>query len=300
MVEETTATEGSGSWGLREGDEIVPGRTALGRLGISRGYEVYLAWDDDLYGLVAAKLVRRDRADDSESLEALRREAGLLRRLEHPVLPRCFAVETDAERPHVALEFIEGPRLSTVIRRQRLLSVEQVLPLALQVCSALHYLSRRGIVHLDVKPKNLIMAPPPKLIDLSVARGVAEARRLASPVGTDRYMAPEQCGIGLHHEIGPATDVWGLGVTLAESLGGRRPFPEGDPDGSGTARFPQLDHDPLPLPREVPGPLHDVIAGALERRPADRPTASEVADTLADVLERVPRGVRAGRFHVRH
>jgi len=292
------APERSGTWDLAEGEELVAGRYVVRRLGVSNAHEVYAAWDEELLGIVAAKVLRRDRVEDRRALEALSREADLLGALQHPSLPRCFDRRIDAERPHLALELIEGPRVSTVIRRQRILSVEQIVPLALQVCSALHYLAGRGLVHLDIKPKNVILAPPPRVIDLSIARTVPEARHTSGPIGTDPYMAPEQCGAGGAGRIGPPTDVWGLGATLYESLVGRRPFPAGEPGARPDLRFPQLRMDPGPLPSDVPTVLRSVIDASLERRPEDRPTAAEIVDALDPLSEMTPPKLLLGRVRV--
>jgi serine/threonine protein kinase len=91
------------------------------------------------------------------------------------------------------LEHLEGPALSTLVRRHGALPSARLIPLLLQWCAALHYLHAEELVHLDVKPRNIVMRSPPRLIDLSVARTVTKAARLTHPVGTDAYMAPEQC-----------------------------------------------------------------------------------------------------------
>jgi serine/threonine protein kinase len=296
MVVETS--ERTGTWDLAEGEELAPGRYAVRRLGVSNIHEVYVAWDEGLLGLVAAKVLRRDRLRDREALKALANEAALLGSLQHPSLPRCFDACLDAERPHLALELIEGPRVSTVIRRQRILAVEQVIPLALQICSVLHYIAGQGLVHLDIKPKNVIMAPPPRVIDLSIARTIADARRTHGPIGTDPYMAPEQCGGGRAERMGPPTDIWGLGVTLYESLAGRRPFPAGEPNDRLDRRFPQLRMEPDALPTDVPATLRPVIDAALQRRPEDRPTAAEIVDMLGPLSEMTPPRLLLGRVRV--
>src|ERR671914_292309 len=86
---------------------------------------------------------------------------------------RSFGAQLGGERPHLVLEHIEGPRLSTLMRRYGM-SLEQLLPLALNLCSVLHYLAHAGVVHLDVKPSNVIMGGEPRLIDLSIARTLDE------------------------------------------------------------------------------------------------------------------------------
>ena len=177
------------SWRFREGDLIAPGLHAVRLLGGGHRYEAYLTWDDPMRTLVVAKLLRPAEAGNAQANAALAREAQLLDRLAHPHLVRSFGASLEGERPHLILELVEGPRLSTLIRRFGVV-LEQALPLALNLCSALHYLTHKGVVHLDVKPRNIIMAGAPRLIDLSVARERRELGELRSPVGTDAYMAP--------------------------------------------------------------------------------------------------------------
>lgn len=286
-------------WNLAEGEQIAPGRTAVRLLGSSNVHDVYAAWDETILGIVAVKMLQPASVGDERALRALAAEAEALERLSHPSFPRCFDAVLDGDRPHLVMELVEGPRLSTLIRRQGRLGVEQAIPLILQLASAIHYLGTKGIVHLDVKPKNVMMAPPPRLIDLSVARTIERARATESPVGTDRYMAPEQCGTWLAREIGHATDVWGMGVTMHEALAGRRPFPEGDHAGSGPARFPQLVRDPEPLPRDVPDPLASLISAAMSRRPQDRPSAAEIVHELDPLTEAIPPQPVLGKVRVR-
>lgn len=293
-----TGSHRPATWDLREGTELGPGLRSLRQLGASDTHEVYAAWDEDRATVVAVKLLLPHLVKDPRAREDLLREGTMLRSLEHPVLPRCFGIDVDAEVPWLAIEHVDGPRLSTLIRRQRFLAVEQVVPLLQQVAGALHYMAGCGSVHLDVKPKNVIMAPPPRLIDLSIARSIERARTTAGPIGTDAYMAPEQCGGDRTFEIGPAADVWGLGVTLYESLTGSAPFPPGERGGTLEDRFPQLRSLPAPVPNTVPGDLATLIDATLEKRPPDRPTASEIVDALDPVIEHAPRSLLLGKFRV--
>ncbi|HSJ18776.1 MAG TPA: serine/threonine-protein kinase [Solirubrobacterales bacterium] len=277
-------------WDLREGDEIVPGRSAIKRLGGGLRYEAYLAWDDHLRSLVVVKVVRPGLVEDRHTLEGLESEVKLLERLAHPVLLRGFGAELDGPRPHVVLEHLEGPRLSTLLRKYGPLLPEQLVPLAVQLCSAIHYLGREGVVHLDVKPSNIIMGGPPRLIDLSVARTLEQCGRLSSAVGTDGYMAPEQCRPDAGVPVGGAADVWGLGVTLYRAVTGERPFTKGDPGSNEPSeRWPQLVEEPAPLDDGVSRAIADPIMACLTHDPADRPNPGEVADALERVLETLPR-----------
>ena len=122
------------------------------------------------------------------------------------------------------------------------------MPLGRRLASALAYLAAEGWVHLDVKPRNIVMTATPRLIDLSVARPV-ELARGRSGVGTNAYMAPEQCDPALADLVGPPSDVWGLGVTLHEAVTGSPAFPRED----GMGRHPQLRRAADPLPERVQG-----------------------------------------------
>jgi serine/threonine protein kinase len=277
-------------WGFVEGDEIAAELSAVKLLGGGFRYEAYLAWDDRLRSLVVVKVVRPGLVEDPSTLEGLASEVELLDRLNHPVLLRSFGADLEGPRPHVVLEHLEGPRLSTLLRKYGPLPPEQLVPLALQLCAAVHYLAGEGVVHLDVKPSNIIMGGPPRLIDLSVARTREQCERLRSPVGTDAWMAPEQCRPGDGVPVGPAADVWGVGATLFRAVSGDRPFREGDPDSEiPEERWLQLVERPAPLQDRVPAAIAGPIVASLAYDPAARPTPAEVAARLELVLARLPK-----------
>jgi serine/threonine protein kinase len=277
------------TWGLDDGDAIAPGRTVLRRLGGGRRYEVFLVWDEHRLAVLVAKVLRPDQAADLVGLRELGREGDALARLAHPVIVRGFDVVTEGQFPHLLIEHLEGPTLQELLARDGALAPEQALPLGLHVASALHYLAAEQMVHLDVKPENIVMGAPPRLIDFSVARPLATAARLRGQVGTDAYMAPEQCDRA-HGTIGPATDVFGLAATLHHAVGGSRPFPRHDGE-----RFPQLTRDPEPLPRRVPRGLASLLRAGLARDPAARPTAAEFAAGLEPLVAAMPHRLVLGR-----
>jgi eukaryotic-like serine/threonine-protein kinase len=278
------------TWGLVEGDAIAPGRTVLRSLGGGRRYEVFLVWDEHRLAVLVAKLLRPELASDPAALRELADEAEALTRLAHPVLVRGFDVVADGRFPHLLIEHLEGPTLRELISEVRgALPLEQLLPLGLHVASALHYLAAEGMVHLDVKPDNVVMGAPPRLIDLSVACTVDAARRLRRPVGTDGYMAPEQCDPA-RGPVGPPADVFGLAATLHHAVSGTRPFAR-----DGEQRFPQLERDAAPLPRRVPRELASLLGAALARDPLERPTAAELAAGLEPLVAGLPRRMVLGR-----
>jgi serine/threonine protein kinase len=268
------------TWGFEPGEEIVPGRTAERLLGGGNRFEAWLGIDDRLASQVVVKMLRPACVADSFARATLAAEAEALAAVPHPAIVRCFDVVPDGERPHLVLEAIEGPRLSTLIRRYGPLEHSQLIPLALELSSALHSMHMRGYVHLDVKPRNVIVSAPPTLIDLSIARSIDHAKLIRAEVGTAGYMAPEQRVPS--GAIGPASDVWALGVTIWEAATGVRP----------------ADGDPLTRER-VPPVLRDVVASCLARLPSERPAAREIIDALEQLVALLPRKPVLSRFRPR-
>ena len=278
-------------WGFEPGDDIAPGRTALKLLGGGRRYEAYLAHDETLLTTVVVKVLRPSKCGSASALAGLAEEFDALRATNHPSICRGFDAVLDGSRPHLVLEHVEGPRLSTLMRQFGRLEHDQLLALAVEVCAALHYLHGRHMVHLDVKPSNIIMAAPPRLIDLSVACSFADALTLRTPVGTDAYMAPEQSSPTTGPPVGAPADIWGLGVTLYEAITGDLPYPRPSDD----ERYPQQRTSPRPLPRSVPSGVAEPIMSCLAFDPADRPTAREVSDALQPLVADLPRRIVLGR-----
>jgi serine/threonine protein kinase len=277
-------------WHLDEGELLAPGLSALRRLGGGAAYEAWLCFDEVTWSPVVVKALRPSQLEDESSRRGLRREVLALAEINHPVVVRGLRGAPDDERPHVVLENIDGPRLSSLIRRYGRLQDYQYLALAIDIASSLHYFTRIGWTHLDIKPSNVIMGAPARLIDLSVARPLAQASELKVPIGTDAYMAPEQAAPGQAGTPGYASDIWGLGATLFHAIAGRRAFERGDADSAELAdRYPQLVDTPHELPSGVPAEVRKVVGAALEPDPADRPLPHEFVSALEPVLAAQPR-----------
>jgi eukaryotic-like serine/threonine-protein kinase len=247
------------TWGLREGDAIAPGRTVLRSIGGGSRYEAFLVWDEHRLAILVAKVLRPDQERGMAGLTA---EAELLARLAHPIVVRGFGAVTEGPFPHLLLEHLEGPTLAELLQADGPLALEQVLPLGLHLASALHYLNNQGVAHLDVKPSNVVMGVPPRLIDLSVARTHAQAARVRTPIGTDAYMAPEQAAPD--GRLGAPADVFGLCATVYEAVAGARA--------------------PAALPRRTPRELASILRAGLDPDPSARPTAVEVALALEPLV----------------
>ncbi len=175
----------------------------------------------------------------------------------------------------------------------------------MHVASALHYLSREDVVHLDVKPDNLVMGAPPRLIDFSVSRGLAAAARLTKPVGTDEYMAPEQCdrsrgdARARRRRVRARCD----DVPRDDRASGRSRAPRARP-ARRTRRCASRSSRarPAPLPRRTPAPLAELLRAMLAPQPGDRPTAAQVVAALEPVVAELPRRLVLGRrgWRARH
>lgn len=251
-------------------------------LGGGRRYEVFLVWDEDLQLSAIAKVLRPDRVADATAVNALRREAELLEQLVHPVLVGGLGAVLDGSFPHLLLEYVEGDNLREIVEAEATLSVPEALSVGLELLAALDYMAAKGICHLDVKPSNVVMAEPARLIDLGAARTFEELAARQTPIGTASYMAPEQCDPSSElGPIGPPADVWGVGTTLYHALTGNKPFSRPGPRGSDPrVRYTQLVERPLPVPDYVPASVETVIMAMLAHDPRDRPTAKEASAAL--------------------
>ena len=264
------------SWHLGEGDPITPELTAMRLLGGGSAYEAYLAFDDITFAPVVVKLLRPDQVDDERSLRGLEREVRLLATANHPVVVRGLRHVLDGDRPHVVLENIDGPRLSSLIRRYGRLSEQQYLPLAIDIASALHYFrhARRVPPRHQAEQRDHGRARAPDRPVRGPTRrpgGLADLGRSA-PTSTCH---PSRRLPGERGEPGHASDVWGLGATLFHAVAGYRPFDEGAADDDDAqVRFPQLVDEPYTLPDGVPEPVAKVLYATLRRDPSRPPAAA--------------------------
>ena len=277
----------SDTWGLAEGDLVAPGLAAVADLGGGSSFEVWLAFDEHLHTLVVVKMLRPSQVGSTSAHESLAREIAMLERLRHPSIVRMFGHDVHADKPYLVLEHIDGPTLSSLIRTHGALPVHQLLPLALELASALHYMRAENAVHLDVKPSNVIMGAPAKLVDLSIAMDTTAAAEITYPLGSDEYMAPEQCVPGEHGRMGPASDVWGLGATLYRAATGVRAFHR-------EPRWSQLYDEPMPMPATVAPPVASLILDCMAPDPDDRPAPSELVARIEPLMDVLPTAWLSG------
>lgn len=287
---------------LPAGARPVAGYEVLGLLDRTGWLDVYDSWSEERACRCVIKVVRPDLHDDPDVAGRLLREGRWLRDFTHPHLARAYETFTEPE-PLVVMETLTGETLDHLLGRlRRRPTATDVALLGVQLCSAVHYLHGRGLLHLDLKPSNVVVdRGHAKVLDLSTARPPGDA---PSGVGTFGYLSPEQARGGV---LTAAADVWGIGATLYEVAGGEGPFHRGEKgertergeeedegdDARGTygrttgdRRYPQLEAAAPPIAslRRLPRPLSAAIDGCLSPDPADRPTVAELAAALTALL----------------
>jgi len=242
----------------------------LGRGGMS---DVYEAFDESTGNDVAIKIVR---SSDPEFGRRLAQEARVLESFEHPGLIRLLDIGAVGGEDYLVMELIAGQTLAETLREGALTSRETA-DLGARLADALAYVHERGVVHRDVKPSNILLSASGDawLGDFGIAR-LHEAPTMTATgttMGTVSYMAPEQLE---NHQVGPAADIWSLGIILLECLTARRVY-EGTPSEVLARRLA----GPVVLPAELPVPWKLVLTGMLTQRADQRLEGFEVAALLA-------------------
>jgi eukaryotic-like serine/threonine-protein kinase len=226
-VRTNTHEDAPAQWSFEPGDEIAPGYRAWNCLGHGERCETWLAWSSDRFAPAVVKLIVPNDVGDASSAAALKREAQILARMSHPFLPRLYEDATGAERPYLVLEYAEGPSLHTIVRDDGPFSPTDTATLGLQILMALHHMHALGFAHLDVKPGNVVFRDGRVvLVDLGLARPLDSLAPSGPAWGTDDFMAPEQAA---KEPTAIASDIYGLGATLAMLVTGRTPPSPGHP-----------------------------------------------------------------------
>jgi len=274
------------TWNFGANDEITADLVVIRHLGGGERYEVFEAWDRQLLRSVAAKVLRPHKVLEERSRAALKREAEIAGRLSHPNLIQLVRSSDAQPHPHLVFELVPAASVEDHLENVGPIRVPETCLLGIRMLAALQYMHQQDVLHLDVKPANVTMGDPPRLLDLSLARPGASIR-LEREVGTPAYMAPEQCR---RETLTPATDLFGLGATLYEALTAMQPFSEGNDDGAEPeTRYPQLAEEPIPLRElrpEIPPALEEVVMRCMVADPTQRPqSAAECARSLTGVLD---------------
>lgn len=247
--------------------------------------QVYEGTDTLLHRRVAVKLLRPEVADDHTFGARFLNEARHAAGLQHPGIAAVydFGISTTetGRRPYLVMEYVDGRPLSELLAMQGPSEQAQAIEVVAQAADALQAAHDKGLVHRDVKPANLLVAPDRrvKVTDFGIAKAASDSAMTATGdvLGTPYYLSPEQAeGRG----VTPASDVYALGVVLYECLVGVRPFNADTPVATALAHVRQ---SPPPMPDSVPAWLRDVTMRALAKDPSARQSsAAELAAQLRE------------------
>ncbi|MDD2734861.1 MAG: serine/threonine protein kinase [Desulfuromonadaceae bacterium] len=243
-------------------DEI--GRGAMG--------VVFKAHDPNLDIILALKVLKKERLTNEPFVRRFMAEARALGRLDHPEIVRVFNVDKDGDDVYIAMEFIQGEPISSLMKKQPY-APDAIVDFGSRMAEALHYAHKKGIIHRDVKPSNILCTTEGKLkiTDFGIAHiedpsGVEETQA-GEILGTPAYMSPEQV---LGRPIDGRSDLFSLGIILYEMATGSRPF-----QGQGmNAIFNAITNDVPPpihtISQTIPRSLSDIIMKCLSKSPEAR------------------------------
>jgi tRNA A-37 threonylcarbamoyl transferase component Bud32 len=291
--------------------QIIAGRfrveCEIGRGGMGT---VYRASHLGLERPVAIKILKQEFAAHPEIADRFMREARTMARLKHPRGAMIFDAGHLADgRPFIVMEYVEGSTLAEALAREGQFEPERAVRIVSEICDVLSEAHALGIVHRDLKPSNIILNERGVcVLDFGIAKVLQDSTEVTRThpttesglvIGTPRYMSPEQC---LGHRVGPATDLYSVGVLLYEMLAGRPPFVDHLSSvvlvKQATAQPPALLSLRPDLPRALALAVHTLLA----KNPAQRPaSAAEACRLVEQSVERpsrinVPLGAEAGPF----
>jgi beta-lactam-binding protein with PASTA domain len=254
-----------------EPETIIDGRyRVLSRLGSGGMADVYLAEDQLLGRQLAVKVLHHHFAEDQEFVERFRREASSAAALSHPNIVAIFDRGEWNGTYYIAMEYVAGRSLKTVVREQGALDPAAAIDIVTQILRAARFAHKRGVIHRDLKPHNVIIDEEgrARVTDFGIAKaGASDMTLTGSIMGTAQYLSPEQAQ---GHAVSGRSDLYAVGIILYELLTGSVPF---DGETAVAIAFKQVSAEPR-TPSElqpgVPGALDAVVLRALAKDPAQR------------------------------
>src|SRR4051812_94186 len=271
---------------------LVDGRYRIERrLGSGGMADVYCADDSQLGRQIALKVLHRRFARDSEFVERFRREASAAAGLQHPNVVGVFDRGEYDGTYYIAMEYLEGRTLKEVIRDEAPLDQLRAIDYGIQILQAAAFAHRRGVIHRDFKPHNVIVGPGDtlKVTDFGIARaGASEMTETGSIMGTAQYLSPEQAQ---GQRVGAPSDLYSIGVILYELLAGRVPF---SGDSAVSIALKHVSDQPPRLAElrpDVNPRLEQAVGRVLVKDPAQRYAS---ADEFIAALEQARAAISAG------
>ncbi|HZE40713.1 MAG TPA: serine/threonine-protein kinase, partial [Stackebrandtia sp.] len=276
---------------LHAGDVLAERYRLCERVGGGGMGDVWRSEDTVLGRTVAVKVLLARLADASNFRERFRREARSIAALEGPSIAEVYdygeQATIDGILSYLVMQFVDGMSLSRRLAGWGRLNAADTLSIVAQVADALEVAHRSGIIHRDVKPGNILVRDSGQvvLVDFGIARTETNLTMTTTGVvlGTVTYMSPEQAS---GERLGPASDIYSLGVVTHQCLAGHPPFKADTPLGVLSAH---LRNHPPALPPDISDPIQGLVVRALAKEPADRwPSAGEFADACRRAAEEPP------------
>lgn len=269
----------------------IPGFVVLHKLGAGAMATVYKARQLSLDRLVAIKILPRKFSSDPQFIERFYAEGRSAAQLNHPNIVQAYDVGKAGEFHYFVMEYVEGTTVYDQIVRQKRYSEKEAIDVIIQVAEALEHAHQRGLIHRDVKPKNIMMnlAGVVKLADMGLARAISDREAAEAEAGkafgTPYYISPEQIRGDL--DVGPPADIYSLGATLYHMVTGRVPFEGKDP---AEVMRRHLKSPPVP-PDQINPKLSNALCEVLEMMMAKRreDRYQNCSDLLSD-LRLIQRG----------
>lgn len=261
-------------------------------LGFGGMSEVHLARDTRLSRDVAIKILRADLARDPSFYERFRREAQNAASLNHPTIVQVYdtgeAQTSSGPLPYIVMEYVDGETLRDVLRRDGTIAPQAAMTWMADVCAALDFSHRNGIVHRDMKPANVMLtrAGEIKVMDFGIARAMSDPSagmtQTAAVIGTAQYLSPEQAR---GDSVDARSDVYAAGCVIFELLTGQPPFTGDSPVSVAYQHVREDPPTPSAILDTIPPELDSITLKALSKNPANRyQTAGEMRQDLIRVL----------------
>ncbi|HEX8096054.1 Stk1 family PASTA domain-containing Ser/Thr kinase [Jatrophihabitans sp.] len=272
---------------------LIGGRYEIGELlGYGGMAEVHKGKDVRLGRDIAVKVLRADLARDPAFQNRFRREAQAAAGLNHPSIVAVYDTGEDdgpeGHTPYIVMEYVEGHTLREVLKTQGHLPPQQAMEITAEVCSALDFSHRSGIVHRDIKPGNVMItnAGAIKVMDFGIARALADnaatVTATAAVIGTAQYLSPEQAR---GESVDARSDVYSTGCLLYELLTGHPPFTGDSPVAIAYQHVRENPQVPSSVNHAVPPALDSIVMKALAKNPLNRyQTAAEMRTDLQRAL----------------
>jgi eukaryotic-like serine/threonine-protein kinase len=263
----------------------------VSRLGSGGMADVFLAEDQQLGRKVALKLLHRRFSEDPDFVERFRREAQSAAGLQHPNVVGVYDRGSFEDTYYIAMEYLPGRSLKQLIRQEAPIEPVRAIDITIQILKAARFAHRRGVIHRDLKPHNVIVddSDHAKVTDFGIARaGASDMTETGSIMGTAQYLSPEQAQ---GHAVSSGSDLYSIGVVLYELLTGRVPFDAESPVTIALKHVSQAPTPPTHVNPQVPPELEHVVLWALNKDPSDRP---QDADQFITALEHAKAALLAG------